>query len=88
MLLPVREVAMMAVMDQLTDKPDWHRKVFDPEIVSKWKSESMAVPDAEWIDLVDSYKNDADVEGWGIMSDAAYDFVSSTRVNGMQRRSS
>ncbi|KAJ4396953.1 hypothetical protein N0V93_001176 [Gnomoniopsis smithogilvyi] len=46
-LLPVREVAMMAIMDRLTDKPEWHRKVFDEAIVSKWKDEALAIPDEE-----------------------------------------
>lgn len=40
---------MMAIMDRLTDKPEWHRKVFDDAIVSKWKQEAMAVPDEEWM---------------------------------------
>lgn len=31
-LVSVRELAMMAIMDQLTDKPEWHRKVFDEDV--------------------------------------------------------
>lgn len=38
---------MMAIMDRLTDKPMWYRKVFDEVIVSKWKDEALAVPDEE-----------------------------------------
>ncbi len=44
-MLLVREVAMMLVMDRLTDKPDWHIKVFDDEIAAKWKAEALAWPD-------------------------------------------
>lgn len=44
-MLPVREVAMMSIMDRLTDKEDWHKKVFDDTIVSKWRKEAMAIPD-------------------------------------------
>jgi hypothetical protein len=44
-LLPVREVAMMLIMDQLTDKPDWHKKVFDDDIVAKWRKEALEYPD-------------------------------------------
>lgn len=44
-MLPVREVAMMNIMDQLTDKPDWHQKVFDDDIVAKWKREALDIPD-------------------------------------------
>ena len=38
-MLPVREVTMMQIMDSLTDKPGWERKVFDDEIVEKWRKE-------------------------------------------------
>lgn len=41
--LTAREVAMLGVMNALTDKPDWHKKVFDDEIVAKWKQEASAV---------------------------------------------
>lgn len=44
-MLPVREVAMMGVMNSLTDKKDWHKKVFDEAIVEKWREEAMAIPD-------------------------------------------
>lgn len=46
--VPVRELAMMSVMDRLTDKPDWHKKVFDEEIVSKWRKEAMTIPDEQF----------------------------------------
>lgn len=39
-ILPVREVAMMLVMEKLTDKPNWHEKVFDEAIVQKWREEA------------------------------------------------
>ncbi|TVY78455.1 hypothetical protein LSUE1_G006514 [Lachnellula suecica] len=44
-LLPVREVAMMAIMAKLTDKPDWHKKVFDDGILAKWRKEALEYPD-------------------------------------------
>jgi hypothetical protein len=44
-ILPVREVAMMIVMDKLTDKPDWHKKVFDDDIIAKWCKEALNYPD-------------------------------------------
>ncbi|KAL7917333.1 hypothetical protein ACQKWADRAFT_307037 [Trichoderma austrokoningii] len=40
-ILPVREVAMMMLMNNLTDKPNWHEKVFDETIVAKWRHEAM-----------------------------------------------
>ncbi len=44
-LLPIREVAMMILMDRLTDKPGWHEKVFDEAIVAKWRAEALAQPE-------------------------------------------
>ncbi|KAK4239579.1 hypothetical protein C8A03DRAFT_14026 [Achaetomium macrosporum] len=41
-LLQVREVAMMVLMDRLTDKPNWHEKVFDDTIVAKWREEALS----------------------------------------------
>ncbi|KAI3395618.1 hypothetical protein diail_1056 [Diaporthe ilicicola] len=41
--LTAREVAMLGVMNALTDKPDWHNKVFDDQIVARWKEEARAV---------------------------------------------
>lgn len=41
--LTAREVAMLGIMNALTDKPDWHKKVFDDEIVAKWKQEACAI---------------------------------------------
>ncbi|TKY89768.1 hypothetical protein EX895_001065 [Sporisorium graminicola] len=38
--LTVREVAMLAVMDALTDKPNWQLKIHDPEIVARWRVEA------------------------------------------------
>lgn len=43
-MLLVREVAMMIVMDRLTDKPDWHLKVFDEAIAEKWIQEGLDLP--------------------------------------------
>ncbi|KAF8060985.1 hypothetical protein FPV67DRAFT_317375 [Lyophyllum atratum] len=33
---------MLQLMNQLTDKPDWQKKVFDETIVSKWKAEALS----------------------------------------------
>ncbi|PVH94503.1 hypothetical protein DM02DRAFT_676153 [Periconia macrospinosa] len=47
-MIMVRELAMMSIMDRLTDKPDWHTKVFDDTITAKWRDEAMAIPDEEF----------------------------------------
>ncbi|KAK3899199.1 hypothetical protein C8A05DRAFT_37207 [Staphylotrichum tortipilum] len=46
-MLLVREMAMMMAMERLTDKPNWHVKVFDDEIAGKWKAEALAWPDED-----------------------------------------
>lgn len=38
-LLTVREYTMMELMNKITDKLDWDRKVFDAKIQSKWRTE-------------------------------------------------
>jgi hypothetical protein len=40
-LMQVREVAMLVLMDRLTDKPDWNKKVFDDSIVANWRHEAL-----------------------------------------------
>ncbi|KAL2256160.1 hypothetical protein VTK26DRAFT_2091 [Humicola hyalothermophila] len=58
-LLLVREVAMMLVMDRLTDKPGWHVKVFDETITEKWRQEALAWPEEDlWNRIVN-------VPDWG-----------------------
>ncbi|KAJ5633842.1 hypothetical protein N7528_001684 [Penicillium herquei] len=34
-----REILMMRIMNTITDKPAWDRKVFDEEILAKWRNE-------------------------------------------------
>lgn len=41
--LTFSELAMMWFMEQITNKPDWHTKVFNEDIVAKWKTELFAV---------------------------------------------
>ncbi|KAF8656144.1 hypothetical protein AX16_002746 [Volvariella volvacea WC 439] len=37
--LVLREITMLKIMDAITDKPDWDKKIFDNKIVEKWKQE-------------------------------------------------
>lgn len=37
----VRERTMLALMDSITDKPEWDRKVFDQSIIQKWRQEAV-----------------------------------------------
>ncbi|KAL0931074.1 uncharacterized protein CTRU02_213809 [Colletotrichum truncatum] len=48
--LTYSELAMMWFIEQITNKPEWHLKVFDHNITAKWKNEVMAV-DWDAVDL-------------------------------------
>ena len=37
-----RELAMVAIMNTLTDKPEWHFKILDEQIVARWREEAFA----------------------------------------------
>lgn len=39
--LVVREIAMLQVMDAVTDKPSWQQKILDDTIVKKWREEAL-----------------------------------------------
>ncbi|KAK7431822.1 hypothetical protein QQZ08_001763 [Neonectria magnoliae] len=51
--LTIREVCMLKLMNDITDKPDWSRKVNDPEIVAKWRKEALEMPWSEYVDYGD-----------------------------------
>ncbi|KAL4867786.1 hypothetical protein BDV12DRAFT_112511 [Aspergillus spectabilis] len=38
-IFTLRELAMMQIMEMVTDKPDWEKKVYDDEIRNKWRDE-------------------------------------------------
>ncbi|KAF7979917.1 hypothetical protein HWV62_40322 [Athelia sp. TMB] len=46
-LITLRELTMMRLMNQITDKPDWDKKISDKTIVAKWKSEALSATDQE-----------------------------------------
>jgi hypothetical protein len=54
--ISVRELAMMDVMEKLTDKPDWQKKVFNEQIITKWGNEALAIPDEHLWNLAVSGK--------------------------------
>ncbi|KAF4448770.1 hypothetical protein FALBO_16757, partial [Fusarium albosuccineum] len=43
---------MMMVMESITNKPDWHLKVFDNGIVTKWKEEALMFPNDDMYDEI------------------------------------
>jgi hypothetical protein len=76
-LLPVREVFMMMLMDRLTDKVDWHKKVSDEEIVAKWKKEALGQSEDDlYIQITEGKTSEKIPQPRGrILSGAAFDFV-------------
>jgi hypothetical protein len=65
-MLLVREVAMMIVMNNLTDKPNWEDKVFDNAITEKWIEEALAIPVQPLYDSITRGKMEIEPEkqGW------------------------
>ena len=63
--ISVRERRMLEFINQITDKPEWDRKVFDDGIVRKWRGEA-CVWSAE---LREKY-----------LSEAMFDYVCFTRT--------
>ena len=87
-LLPVREVAMMILMDRLSDKPGWHEKVFDEAIVAKWGDEALTQPEDglyETIMLGKSLEELPKLVRCRIMSEAAFDYVCIIILSGFRR---
>ncbi|KAK3901763.1 hypothetical protein C8A05DRAFT_16086 [Staphylotrichum tortipilum] len=73
-LLPIREVAMMILMDRLTDKPNWHEKVFDDVIVAKWRDEALTQDETDVYDDIVQGKNIPMPDRSRIITPAAFDY--------------
>jgi hypothetical protein len=41
--LLIREMCMLKAIEDLTNKPEWWRKVREPKIATKWKDEMLAL---------------------------------------------
>lgn len=66
---------MMDLMDKLTDKENWHQKVFNKEIIKKWREEALALPDEVlWKQAVnEDWGESCPLEG--IMAPEIFDYV-------------
>lgn len=80
-MLQVREVAMMILMDRLTDKPNWHEKVFNEEIVAKWRHEALTQDEAGLYQRILGGKNIPMPRRARIVSEKAFDYVSRLLMN-------
>lgn len=58
----LREQRMLQFINQITDKPEWEVKVFDEDIVSRWRAEADIRPE--------------ELDGDVILSQQMFDFVS------------
>jgi hypothetical protein len=58
-----REFAMVAVMNTLTDKPEWHVNIFNDQIVANWREEAFAttplMSDKAWSWCLDELRDKA-----------------------------
>lgn len=77
-ILPIRELAMLMLMDNLTDKPNWHEKVFDESIVAKWREEALSQSEDALFERIMDGKSRHDIPKpkIRIVSKQAFDFVS------------
>lgn len=49
--LTAREISMLRLMNALTDKPRWNEKIFQADIVARWREEALKLPlisEAAW----------------------------------------
>jgi hypothetical protein len=75
---------MMQIVDQLSNKEDWQTKVFNDDIVSKWRKEAKEIPDENWwleattgkgrLTQEDDRGPSSVTMPRGIVSDATFDF--------------
>lgn len=72
-LLYIRELAMMDIMEKLTDKPGWYEKILDDEIAAKWRQEALDIPDKE---LYNFTNGGGEKRPTNVLSENAVDCVS------------
>ncbi|KAL0573725.1 hypothetical protein V5O48_008221, partial [Marasmius crinis-equi] len=53
--IPVREQTMIAMINEITDKPEWDRKVNDETIVAKWRSEALGKEEVDFTEEMFDY---------------------------------
>lgn len=87
-MMTVREVAMLGLMDHLTDKPDWVSEVFNDNTVAEWRQEALSRSEAALFDAITVDKDYGEEEGDFILnpickpyrsrliSEKAFDYVS------------
>jgi hypothetical protein len=76
-VLQIREVAMMILMDKLTDKDRWYDKIHDPAVVGKWRREAREQSEEGLFERIMQEKERYSIPlpRTRIISDAAFEFV-------------
>ncbi len=60
-----REICMLKLIEDITNKPDWWEKIRNPEIAAKWKNEALQFEWADYSEYADFSEAMADaVSGW------------------------
>lgn len=80
-ILPIREVAMMSIMEEITNKSGWEDKVFDQSIVRKWRKEALNQDYQQLYNKITQWRQDVGAlhglrKPKHIMSEKAFDYVS------------
>ena len=68
--LTLRERSMIAFMNEITDKPEWTRKINDEEIVAKWRKERE--------------EKEKETEPEKALSEKMFDYVSHSSVSSLK----
>ncbi|CAI7564334.1 unnamed protein product [Penicillium bialowiezense] len=42
-VLTAKELGMLSVMNNFTDRPDWHRDIFDERVITQWRKDGAAL---------------------------------------------
>ena len=81
-LVQVREVAMLLLMDRLTDKLGWNKRVFEDNIVTEWRHEALAQDETSlYEELVTDHKVIPMPKRTRLINEAAFDYVSKHYVH-------
>jgi hypothetical protein len=41
-ILTAKELAILDLINTITDRPDWHRAIFDQQVIAKWRQDAVA----------------------------------------------
>ena len=62
----IRERTMLALINELTDIPDWDRKIFDTNFVFEWKSAKLMTGQDVTRSMVDWVRRQSAMINWSL----------------------